>query len=101
MAKVCMINREKKRKQIHNRDAAKREALRAILKSESAGYDEKIEARDKLNKLPRDGARVRQRNRCSFTGRPHGYFREFGISRIALRTMANEGRLPGVKKSSW
>lgn len=96
-----MLNREKKRKQICNRDAAKREALKAVLISDSATYAEKIEARDKLNKLPRDGARIRQRNRCSFTGRPHGYFRDFGISRIALRTMANEGRLPGVKKASW
>ncbi len=101
MAKTSMINREERRIHISERDAATREALRKVLKSESASYEEKIEARDKLNKLDVNGAKVRVRNRCQFTGRPRGYFRRFGVCRNVLREMASHGELPGVVKSSW
>ena len=101
MAKVSMINREDNRTRLVKRDGEKRATLRAILKSATAGYDEKIEARDKLNKLPRDGAEVRGRNRCAFTGRPRGFHRAFGISRNVLREMGSKGLIPGLRKASW
>ena len=101
MAKVSMVNREEKRINSVKRDEAKREALRKVLKDVDASYEEKIEARDKLNKLPRDGSYTRVMNRCSFTGRPRGYHRKFGISRNVLREMAAKGMLPGVRKASW
>lgn len=101
MAKVSMVNREEKRINTVKRDEAKREALRKVLKDVDASYEEKIEARDKLNKLPRDGSYTRVMNRCSFTGRPRGYHRKFGISRNVLREMAAKGMLPGVRKASW
>lgn len=100
MAKVSMINREEKRKRLAARDGAKREALREKIKNASS-YEEQQEAIFALNKLPRDGARIRQRNRCAFTGRPHGFHRKFGISRIMLRKMGNEGLIPGLRKASW
>ncbi|MDD9911485.1 MAG: 30S ribosomal protein S14 [Alphaproteobacteria bacterium] len=101
MAKVGMINREAKRTRLANRDGEKRIALKAIIKNEELSFEERMAARDKLNKLPRDGAKIRGRNRCQFTGRPRGYHRRFGISRVALRQMAANGLLPGVKKASW
>ncbi|PIZ30852.1 MAG: 30S ribosomal protein S14 [Alphaproteobacteria bacterium CG_4_10_14_0_8_um_filter_53_9] len=100
MAKVCMINREEKRAHVAKRDAVKRDAFKKeILAAET--LEGKMEAMAKLNKLDRNGAKVRGRNRCSFTGRPHAYYRAFGISRIMLREMASNGLLPGVRKASW
>lgn len=101
MAKISMIHRDIKRAKIAARDTVKREALKAIIINEELAFDERMAARDTLNKLPRDGAKIRGRNRCQFTGRPRGYHRKFGVSRIALRKMASEGLLPGVKKASW
>lgn len=101
MAKVGMVNRELKRTRVANRDAEKRAALKKIIINEELGFEERMEARDKLNKLDVNGAKVRGRNRCSFTGRPRGYHRRFGVSRNVLREMASAGLLPGVRKGSW
>lgn len=101
MAKVSMVNREERRINAVKRDEPKREALRAVLKDVNASYEDKINARDALNKLPRDGSYTRVMNRCSFTGRPRGYHRKFGVSRNVLREMAAKGLLPGVRKASW
>lgn len=101
MAKTCMINREEKREHVAKRDAAKRQALKAVITNESLDFSERMAARDKLNKLDRNGAEIRQRNRCSFTGRPRGYHRAFGLCRNMLRELASKGLLPGVRKASW
>ncbi|MCG8324859.1 MAG: 30S ribosomal protein S14, partial [Thiotrichales bacterium] len=81
MAKNSMVNRELKRIRLVRRDAAKRAALRAIIRDTSVSDEERKLARDKLNKLPRDGSPSRLRNRCKLTGRPHGYYRKFGLGR--------------------
>lgn len=101
MAKVSMINRELKRAQVTKRDTAKRDELKKMIIDESLSFEERMEARDKLNKMDVNGAKVRGRNRCSFTGRPRGYHRRFGVSRNVLREMASAGLLPGVRKGSW
>ncbi|MFZ2620153.1 MAG: 30S ribosomal protein S14 [Alphaproteobacteria bacterium] len=101
MAKTCLINREEERRAIAKRDAAKRVALKAKITDENLSFEERMAARDTLNKLPRDGAKIRQRNRCAFTGRPRGVYSKFGICRNILRKMAAGGLLPGVKKGSW
>lgn len=101
MAKQSMIQREKRRSRLAARDSAKREALRAIVKSLSATDEEKAAAVVKLQKMPRDGSVTRQRNRCSISGRPHGYYRKFGLSRNMLREAAMNGEIPGLRKASW
>ncbi len=101
MAKTSMINREKKRTQMVNKYAAKREALRATIKSPQSSYEQIIEAVYKLQAMPRDSSPVRQRNRCRLTGRPHGFYRKFGLSRNKLREAAMRGDVPGLRKASW
>ena len=101
MAKASMINREKKRARTVKKYAAKREALRAIIKSPAASYEERVEAVNKLQALPRDASPSRQRNRCRLTGRPHGFYRKFGLSRNKLREAAMRGDVPGLRKASW
>ena len=101
MAKVCMIEREKKRKKLHKRYAAKRAELKAIARDKSVAPEERFQAVLKLAELPRNSAKNRQRNRCALTGRPRSYYRKFNLSRIALRDLASRGELPGVTKSSW
>jgi small subunit ribosomal protein S14 len=101
MAKTSMINREKKRARTVSKYAAKREALRAIIKSPASSYEEMIAAVNKLQALPRDASPCRQRNRCRLTGRPHGYYRKFGLSRNKLREAAMRGDVPGLRKASW
>ncbi len=96
-----MVNREKKRAKAVKKYAAKRAELRAIIKSADTSDEDRIAARDKLNKLPRDGNSVRQRNRCKITGRPHGYYRKFGLARNKLREAAMQGDIPGLVKASW
>jgi small subunit ribosomal protein S14 len=96
-----MINREEKRAAVAKRDTAKRDALKAAVINESLSFTERMAARDKLNKLDRNGAEARGRNRCSFTGRPRGFHRAFGICRNVLRELASKGLLPGVRKASW
>ncbi len=101
MAKVCMIERDKKRKKLVNSLAAKRAALKAIIKDKNVPADERFQAVLKLAEMPRNSSKVRMRNRCALTGRPRSYYRKFNISRIALRDLASRGELPGVVKSSW
>ena len=101
MAKKSKIEKNKKRRKLVARYADQRAALVSVMKDPEATPDEKREAMAKLRKLPRDSSPVRVRNRCNVTGRPRAYNRKFGISRIALREMALEGVIPGVRKSSW
>ncbi|MDF1822427.1 MAG: 30S ribosomal protein S14 [Alcanivoracaceae bacterium] len=101
MAKISMKEREKKRAKLVKRYGAKRDELRAIIKDPNAEPEAKWDAQLKLQKLPRDSARIRQRNRCQLTGRPHGFYRKFGLSRIKLREAAMRGDVPGLVKSSW
>ncbi len=101
MAKVSMINREKKRARMVKKYAVKRAALKAKIKDISLGYEERLEAQRQLQKLPRDASPVRQQNRCRLTGRPHGYYRKFGLGRNKLREAVMRGDVPGVRKASW
>ena len=101
MAKTSMVNREAKREKLAKKYAAKREALKKIISSQDAGYEEKMDAMVKLQKLPRDSSESRQRNRCALTGRPHGFYRKFGLGRNKLREAAMRGDVPGLVKSSW
>lgn len=101
MAKVSMINRERKRRKEVKRQAAKREQLKKIIADPNSGDEAKREAVTKLNKLPRNGSPIRLRNRCALTGRPHGYYRKFGLGRNKLREAAMRGDVPGLVKSSW
>lgn len=101
MAKESMKQREFKREKLVARGTAKRDALKAVMKSPTSSDEEKWEAQTKLQKLPRDSSRSRLRNRCQVTGRPHGVFRKFKLSRIKLREAAMRGDVPGLKKASW
>ena len=96
-----MVNREIRRAKAVKKYAAKRAELQAIIKSAQTSDEDRIAARDKLNKLPRDGSPSRQRNRCKLTGRPHGYYRKFGLARNKLREAAMRGDIPGLVKASW
>ncbi|NIO40314.1 MAG: 30S ribosomal protein S14 [Burkholderiales bacterium] len=101
MAKKSLVNREKRRRNTVDKFAVKRGELRAVLKSSSASAEEKAEAREKLQKLPRNASPVRLRNRCALTGRPRGVFKKFGLARNKLREIALRGEIPGVIKASW
>ncbi|MBI1300302.1 MAG: 30S ribosomal protein S14 [Alphaproteobacteria bacterium] len=101
MAKVSMIERDKKRAKMVKSHAAKRAALKAIIKDKSKPADERFQAVLKLDKMSPNGSKIRMRNRCALTGRPRSYYRKFNLSRIALRDLASRGELPGVVKSSW
>jgi len=101
MAKTSMINREKKRTLTVKKYAAKRAALRAIIKSPASSYEEITAAVHKLAALPRDASPCRGRNRCRLTGRPHGFYRKFGLSRNKLREATMRGDVPGLRKASW
>jgi len=101
MAKLSMINREEKRACTVQKYAARRTALKAKINDVSVGYEERMEAQQQLQKLPRDASPVRQQNRCRLTGRPHGYYRKFGLGRNKLREAVMRGDVPGVRKASW
>ena len=101
MAKNSMIARENKRARMVKKYAARRAELKAIIKSASSSYDERYQAQLKLHELPRDSSPVRGRNRCRITGRPHGYYRKFGLARNKLREAAMRGDVPGLVKASW
>ena len=101
MAKVSMINREKKRAKLVKKYAKKRAELKAIIVDPDVGYDERQAAMFALQKLPRDSSPVRQRNRCAISGRPRGFYRRFGLSRNKLREAAMRGDVPGLRKASW
>lgn len=101
MAKTSMLMREVKRKKLQKRYAKKRAALKAIVRDLNASDEQKVAAQAKLNALPRDSAKTRQRNRCAITGRPHGVYRKFGLARNKLREAAMKGEIPGLTKASW
>ena len=101
MAKNSMVARENRRIRTVKRYARKRAELKAIIKSTTSSYDERYAAQLKLQELPRDASPVRGRNRCRVTGRPHGYYRKFGLSRNKLREAAMRGDVPGLVKASW
>lgn len=101
MAKKSLIRRNKKRQIIHSKSNEKRSLLIKITKNKNLSFRERLDAHLKLSELSKDSFGVRIRNRCSFTGRPRGNLRKFGISRIALRNLALWGQIPGLIKSSW
>ena len=101
MAKTCMVNRDVKRKKLAKRHASKRADLKKTLNSQTASYEEKLEASAKLQKLPRDSSPSRQRNRCVLTGRSRGVYRKFGLGRNKLREATMRGDVPGLRKASW
>ena len=101
MAKKSMINRELKREKMVAKYAEKRANLKAIISDMNASDEERMKAILELQSLPRNSSPVRLRNRCGVTGRPHGYFRKFGLSRNILRERVMQGDVPGVRKASW
>ncbi len=101
MAKKSAIQKNLKRMKMANRFEKKRTMLKKIIMNKKLELAERFAAQLKLDKLPKNSARVRIRNRCGISGRPHGYYRKLKISRIALRDMASAGKIPGIIKSSW
>lgn len=101
MAKTSMINREVKREKLAKKHGAKRAELKKTISSQSASYEDKLEASIKLQKLPRDSSPSRQRNRCELSGRPRGVYRKFGLGRNMLRAATMRGDVPGLRKASW
>ncbi len=96
-----MINRELKREKMVAKYAEKRARLKDIISDSNASDEERLDAMLELQSLPRNSSPVRLRNRCGLTGRPHGYFRKFGLSRNMLRERVMQGDVPGVRKASW
>lgn len=101
MAKMSMINREGKRLRMVKKYAAKRTELKQILASPTTSEEQRQIARQRLQSLPRDASPCRIRQRCQITGRPHGYYRKFGLGRNKLRESAMQGFIPGLVKASW
>ena len=101
MAKLALINREEKRRKTVAKFAARRAALLAIINDAKRSDEDRQEARDKFQQLPRNASPVRLRNRCKLTGRPRGVFRKFGLGRNKLREIALRGEIPGLIKASW
>lgn len=101
MAKKSMIYRDIKRTKLVNKYKTKRQELKKIIKSLKSSDDDRLAAIIKLQSLPRDSSPVRQRNRCGLSGRPHGFYRKFGLAKSQLRDRVMNGELPGVSKSSW
>lgn len=101
MAKLSMIQRERKRERIVAKYADKRKGLKLIIKNPNKTYDQRMAAQVELQKLPRNASPVRLQRRCRLTGRPHAVYRKFGLSRNQLREMFSQGDIPGLVKSSW
>ena len=101
MAKKSAVQKNLKRIKMVKRFEKKRKALKKIIMNKKLELAERFAAQLKLDKLPKNSSRVRIRNRCGVSGRPHGYYRKLKISRIALRDMASAGKIPGIIKSSW
>ena len=101
MAKVSAINKNNKRLKLSDKFYKKRKKLKEIIMNKKLSLEERFKAQQKLSKLPRNSAKIRVRNRCEITGRPHGVYRKLKISRIALRQLGLEGKIPGMIKSSW
>tara|TARA_Y100001980_G_C14338792_1_gene153662 strand:- start:35 stop:340 length:306 start_codon:yes stop_codon:yes gene_type:complete len=101
MAKLSAINKNNRRIKLSNKFYQKRKKLKEIVMNKKLSFEERFKAQQKLSKLPRNSAKVRVMNRCQITGRPHGVYRKLKISRIALRRLGLEGKIPGMVKSSW
>ena len=101
MAKTSSIQRNLKRIRLVEKFSKKRKELKKIIWDKKLPLEERFKAQLKLAKLPRNSAKTRIRNRCEITGRPHGVYRKLKISRIALRELASNGKIPGMTKSSW
>ena len=101
MAKLSIIQREKKRATLVVKYAKKRQDIKSQLKNTELEAEEVMSLRKKLQKLPLNSAPNRQRNRCSLTGRPRGVYRKFGLGRSKLRKAAMRGDIPGLTKASW
>ena len=101
MAKLSAINKNNKRMILSDKYFSKRQKLKKIIMNKKLSLEERFKAQQKLSKLPRNSAKNRVMNRCQITGRPHGVYRKLKISRIALRKLGLEGKIPGMVKSSW
>ena len=101
MAKLSAINKNNRRIKLANKYFKKRQELKKIIMNKKLTLEERFKAQQKLSKLPRNSAKNRVRNRCQITGRPHGVYRKLKISRIALRQLGLQGKIPGMVKSSW
>ena len=101
MAKKSAVEKNLKRMKLVKRYAKKRAALKKIISNKKLELSERFEAQLKLNKLPKNSSKIRVRNRCEISGRPHGVYRKLKISRIALRQLGLQGKIPGLVKSSW
>ena len=101
MAKTSSIQKNLKRIRLAKKFLKKRESLKKIIKNKKLSLEERFAAQLKLAKIPRNSAKIRIRNRCEISGRPHGVYRKLRISRIALRDLALTGKIPGMTKSSW
>tara|TARA_B100001245_G_C22538710_1_gene270307 strand:- start:196 stop:501 length:306 start_codon:yes stop_codon:yes gene_type:complete len=101
MAKTSAIQRNLKRIKLAKKFFKKRQNLKKIINNKKLPLEERFKAQLKLAKIPRNSARIRIRNRCEISGRPHGVYRKLKISRIALRDLASKGKIPGMTKSSW
>ena len=101
MAKLSSVNKNNRRIKLSDKFFKKREKLKKIIMNKKLPLEERFKAQQKLSKLPRNSAKPRIRNRCQITGRPHGVYRKLKISRIALRQLGLQGKIPGMVKSSW
>ena len=101
MAKLSAVNKNNRRIRLSNKFFKKRKALKKIIMDRKLPLEERFKAQQKLSKLPRNSSKIRVMNRCQITGRPHGVYRKLKISRIALRQLGLEGKIPGLVKSSW
>ena len=101
MAKLSSINKNNRRIKLSIKLYTKRQKLKKIVMDKKIPLDERFKAQQKLSKLPRNSAKNRIMNRCQITGRPHGVYRKLKISRIALRQLGLQGKIPGLVKSSW
>ena len=101
MAKLSSVNKNNKRIKLSNRYYIKRKVLKQIIMNKNLPLEERFKAQQKLSKMPRNSSKTRVRNRCEISGRPHGVYRKLKISRIALRQLGLQGKIPGMVKSSW
>ena len=101
MAKLSSVNKNNRRIKLANRFYNKRKKLKKIIMNKKLPLEERFKAQQKLSKMPRNSAKSRVMNRCQITGRPHGVYRKLKISRIALRQLGLQGKIPGLVKSSW
>ena len=101
MAKLSSVNKNNRRIKLSDKYYKKRKNLKKIIMNKKLALEERFKAQQKLSKLPRNSSKTRVMNRCQITGRPHGVYRKLKISRIALRQLGLQGKIPGMVKSSW